>query len=480
MPLNFSQLPPQAKTLEEAQGIINELWSIVIVQAEQIKVLTEKVRVLEEKLQTNSKNSSKPPSSDFGKDKPTKKVGSGKKAGGQLGHKGKSRKWIPEAEVDNIVPCYPVSTCDCGDAVEISETYTPHQTIEIPPIRFVVNEYRRHSGVCQGCGKKHEAPLPAGVTYGFLGVGALALVSTLTGGYRLSKRLVQSLLHDLFGQEISVGTISQCEKIVSAALAPITQAAHAYVKQAPDVHCDETGHKEQGKRQWMWVAIAGVVSVFLARASRSTAVAKELLGECFMGILISDRYSAYTWIDSKRRQVCWAHLLRDFTKIAERKGLSKQIGERILIDAKRMFDRWHQVRDGTLSSNDFQAQMEPIQTSIVAALTEGAAGTKESDSKTAATCKRLLVLKDALWLFVRVPGIEPTNNLAERSIRHYVIWRKISFGTQSKRGSEYAERIMTTVGSCKLQGRNVFDFIAQAVRAHLAADVQPSLIPAST
>jgi transposase len=483
MTFNFSKSAPKAKTLEEAQGVIDALWGMVIAQgaqieeqAKQIASLSAKVKELEEKLSTNSKNSSKPPSTDLGSSPPKKQTGSGRKAGGQPGREGKAREWIPEAGVDEIVPCYPASECECGGEVKASESYTPHQTIELPPIRFIVNEYRCHSGICQGCGKRHDAMLPSGVGYGFLGARTLALVGTLTGGYRLSKRLVQSLLHDLFGQEISVGTISQAEETVSEALKPITEAAHEHVKQAKQVHCDETGHKEKGKRQWMWVAIAGMVSVFLARASRSAEVAKELLGDCFAGWLISDRYSAYTWIEACRRQVCWAHLLRDFTKIAERKGLSGPIGERLLAAAKHMFDAWHRVRDGALSREAFQKQMKPIQADVEAALAQGAACTGDSESKTAATCKRLLTLKEALWLFVREPGIEPTNNLAERTIRHYVIWRKISFGSQSQRGSLYAERIMTTVGSCKLQGRNVFDFLTSALRAHLGNGQRPSLI----
>lgn len=504
MPFDFSQPPPQAKTLEEAQELINALWAVAGFQAKQIEEqarqiaeltgkvieLTEKVRALEEKLNTNSTNSSKPPSADINKNKTTKKS-SGKKAGGQPGRIGKAREWIPEAEVDNIVVCYPEKECACGGVVIVAEdTYTPHQTIELPPIQFIVNEYRRYHGKCAGCGLRHEGQLPNGVGYGFLSASVLALVATLTGGYRLSKRLVQSLLIDLFGRELSVGMISESEEIVSSALQPVTQAAHDYVKQADIVHSDETGHKEKGKKQWMWIAIAGLVSVFLARASRSTEVAKELLGACFTGRLISDRYSAYTWIEASRRQLCWAHLLRDFRKIAERKGISSHIGEQLYSGTKQMFDYWRRFKDGGLSREELQEKMKPIQAAIEAALVLGAAcadgmpkkneSARTGEAKTAATCKRLLALKEALWTFVCVPFVEPTNNLAEQMIRHYVIWRKICFGSQSKRGSLYMERVMTTVGSCKLQGRNVLDFITAAVSAHLGGGECPTLIPAST
>jgi len=348
----------------------------------------------------------------------------------------------------------------------------------VTPIEFEVNEYRRYAGVCSGCGKRFEGKLPDGVGEGLLAPRALAFVSTLTGGYRLSKRLVQSLLHDLCGRQISLGTISQSEEIVSAALQPITEQAHEHVKQAHSVHCDETSHRQKGKKQWMWVAIAGTVSVFLARASRSAEVAKELLGAYFAGLLISDRYSVYAWIQASRRQVCWAHLLRDLTKIAERAARSGELGRYLLEQAQFMFERWRRVKDGTLSRQEFQEQMKPIQANVEAALLRGAAFAQAGESQTAGTCKQLLKLKSALWTFVHTVGIEPTNNLAERTLRHYVIWRKISFGSQSQRGSLYAQRVMTTVGSCKLQGRNIFDFLTLAVTAHLGHGPRPSLLPA--
>jgi transposase len=225
----------------------------------------------------------------------------------------------------------------------------------------------------------------------------------------------------------------------------------------------------------MWVGIAGMVSVFMARASRSADIAKELLVAAFAGILISDRYSAYNWVDALRRQMCWAHLFRDFTKISQCSGLAGQIGDQLLAHAKRMFRYWHQVRDGTLSRACFAYRMTHIQAGIESVLL---IGTACGESKTANTCKRILKFKAALWTFVHTHGVEPTNNLAERTIRAYVIWRKTSFGTQSKRGSLYLEHMMTVVGSCKLQGRNTLEFVTDAVRAHIENGTPPSLLPA--
>jgi transposase len=464
---------PQPATLEEAQELIKALWLKLLEQSKVIEEQGRRIKELEEKLNTNSRNSSRPPSTDKGPGK--KKSGSGKKAGGQPGHTGKGRALFTEEQIDRTQSCYPNRQCECGGAVNTTRLGRRHQTIDIPEIKPFITEYRLYAGVCRGCGKQHEAGLPAGVSAKLVGPRLLALIGTLTGGYRLSKRLVQGLLQDLYRIELSVGTISESEEIISAALETVVQEAHEHIQRAAVVHSDETGHKEKGKKQWMWVGIAGLVSVFLARASRSAEIAKELLGEAFAGILISDRYSAYTWVEALRRQLCWAHLLRDFTKIAQRSGTAGQVGAQLIEHTKRMFRYWHQVRDGTLSRDCFAHCMTHIQTGMESALQRGIVC---GESKTANTCKGLLKVKAALWTFVHTQGVEPTNNLAERTIRSYVIWRKTSFGTQSKRGSLYMERMMTTVGSCKLQGRNILEFVTQAVGAYIANGIAPSLVPA--
>ena len=471
---------PQVATLEEARELIQVLWLKLAEQSNQIEALVlqveaqaKQIKALEEKLNTNSRNSSKPPSTDPRSGK--KKTGSGKKAGGQPGHVGRGRTFFSEEQVDQTHLLYPERQCGCGGKVSITRLHRRHQTIDIPQIKAHITEYQLYAGACQGCGKQHEAVLPMDVSGKLVGPRLLALIGTLTGGYRLSKRLVQGLLQDVFRIELSVGLISQSEALISAALQTIVQEAHAHIRQAAVVHSDETGHKEKGKKQWMWVAIAGMVSVFMARAARSADIAKELLGNAFAGILVSDRYSAYTWVDAARRQWCWAHLLRDFTKISERSGVAGQVGEQLLELTKRMFRYWHRVRDGTLSREKFIPCMTHIQAKMEAALQRAVL---HGDAKTANTCKGILKLKTALWTFVSTPGVDPTNNLAERTIRGYVIWKKTSFGTQSKRGSVYMERMMTTVGSCKLQGRNVLEFLTHAVRARVGNGTMPSLLPA--
>lgn len=483
MKIDLSQPAPRVKTLEEAQTLIDGLWAllqeqtkrfeeIIAAQAKQIEWQAKRIAELEEKLNTNSKNSSKPPSSDRNKPK-SKRTGNGRKAGGQPGHEGKARALLPVEEINEVRECRPVEHCECGSRVRIVGLARRHQVVEVPPVLPVVTEYRLYEGECIRCKRHYAGALPAGVTSHVTGPRLLALIGTLTGGYRLSKRLAQGLLQDLFRIDLSVGTISQSEELLSEALAPIAQEAHAHVQQAPVVHADETGHKEKGKLQWMWIAIAGVVSVFLAQTQRNTQKARELLGACFAGILVSDRLGSYNWVDTARRQLCWAHLLRDFTKISERSGAAGRIGEELVAHTKRLFKAWHRVRDGTLSECVYDIQMGFLRHQIHMTLERGS---RCRDAKTARTCQHILKSKQALWTFTHTPGVEPTNNLAERTIRHYVIWRKTNFGTQSVRGSRYMERIMTVVGSCKLQGRNVLDFISQAVLAQRSMGKRPSLV----
>lgn len=481
MEIDLSKPPPRVSSLEEAQALIDALWVLarslqqqVDSQAKQIKAQADRIEVLEEKLGINSRNSSRPPSSDRGKS-PLQKARSGRKPGAQNGHAGKARVLYEGADITETRDCYPESHCACGGLVGEWQLSKRHQTVDLPPIKPLVTEYRLHAGCCEQCGKRHEATLPAGASGRMTGPRLLALIGTLTGGYRLSKRQVQGLLQDVFDIDISVGTISQSEAQLDEMLAPAVAQAHAYVKQSAVVHADETGHHEKGMRQWMWVAIAGWVSVFLARASRSADQARNLLGGDFAGILVSDRYAAYGWMPAQRRQVCWAHLQRDFTRIAERNGAAGRIGMALLDNTHRMFAFWYRVRDGTMNRNAFAMHMQFLRARIEASLHDGCVC---GESRTENTCKQILKVREALWTFVQIPEVEPTNNLAERTLRSYVIWRKVSFGSQSQRGSRYIERAMTVVGSCKLQGRNVLEFFNQTVRAKFGDGGAPSLIPA--
>jgi len=434
---------------------------------------------LEEKLGTNSSNSSKPPSSDPPWAEPKQNGCRGGKSkrgrGGQPGHEGSTRELLPPEQVDEFVPCKPPGKCDCGGRVCCDDEDPQRlQNMELPEVKALVTEYQLFSGVCERCGRVHMGKLPAGAPSGVLGPRAMAVVAVLSGKYHLSKRQVEEILEDLLGVQVSLGTVSKTEERVSEALEQPVEEAKSYVREQAVVHADETGHKVAGKKAWVWTAVTSLVSVFLLSSTRGAQAAMELLGANFGGILVSDRWDAYNWIDAARRQLCWAHLIRDFIKIAERKGRSEKIANAILQYVKEMFALWHRYRAGKLSRAGLQCKMKTVRANVELLLAQGAVC---GHAKTQRTCRRILKLKAALWTFVDAPGVEPTNNIAERTIRPYVLWRKASFGTQSERGNLFVERMLTVSATCRQQNRNVLQYVTAAIRAHLRGDTIPSLLP---
>ena len=470
MIFDFTTSAPKPLDLESALQLISELWI-------NGAVLTAKLTALEEKLNTNPTNSSLPPSTDvFGKHKKKIKLHkrkSGLKQGAQVGHVGKGRKLLPNEDVNETVVCLPKATCECGGHIQANTSrFKRHQVFELPKIKPVVTEYQQVYGACTQCKTYHFGPLPEGVPKGMLGVRAMSAVAVLTADYHLSKRYTQLLLKDFFNLPASVGTISNAEAIVSEALKAPVEEAKEHIKKQPCVNADETGHQQQGKKMWMWLAATVFVAVFIIRGSRASSVAKELLGEFFNGTLTTDRYSGYTWVDIAYRQFCWAHLIRDFIKISERSGEAGRIGDQQLAYIKRMFCLWWKFRDDILSRAQFIEAMVPLRRQMELLLEQG---TQCNEAKTANTCKKLLKYKTALWTFIETEGVQPTNNFAEQLIRSYVLWRKSSFGTQSDRGDLFVERMMTITTTCKLQKRNRYDYINSAVAAHLRNEPAPSI-----
>jgi transposase len=302
----------------------------------------------------------------------------------------------------------------------------------------------------------------------------LATVGLLTGAYHLSKRTAQEILRDLFGVRMSLGAVSGCEQSVSNALAAAVREAHEWVQEQRTAHADETGWRERRRLAWLWVMATRLVTVFKVHARRNREAARSLLGR-FRGVLHSDRWAAYN-IHTGLRQLCWAHLLRDFTAMGEAGGRAGGIGRRLVRRAKRVLKRWHCVRDGTWSRRKFFRSTVYLRGRIERDLATGA---QCGHAKTEHSCRRILKLSGALWTFAHKPGVEPTNNAAERAIRPAVLWRKRSFGTHSERGSRFAERMLTTFMTLKQQQRPVVDYVRQACQAFLQGQRVPSLLPIS-
>ena len=303
-----------------------------------------------------------------------------------------------------------------------------------------------------------------------------ATVALGTGAYRLSKRMTGQVMDDVFGVPMSVGTVSQSEQATTQVLDPPVEEARACVEAQEVAHLDETSWRQGDKRAWLWVAVTSLVTVFVVRLSRGGQGARELLGEGFAGILVTDRYSAYHWYPVRWRQLCWAHVLRDFEAIRGRGGVCEEIGDALLAQAPPMFSWWHRVREGTLKRSTFRSSMTPLRCEVERLLE---AGSQCGVAKTEGTCQEILKRREALWTCVQVDGVEPTNNTAERALRPGVLWRKGSFGTQSEEGSRFVANMMTVVATLKQQQRNVLEYLTAAHEAALRGEAAPSLLPKS-
>ncbi len=468
----WDQTPPEIQAYIRAREAQLAAFEALEVR---LQTLQEQVRTLEEQLQQNSRNSSRPPSSDPPQSSRPKRPRSKRRRGGQPGHQGYTRSLIPVEEVDEVVVLKPDQGGSCHAPLS-GEEATPfrHPVLEMPSIQPVVTEYQWPQLVCPDCGETTRAPWPQGVPSGTYGPRVHAPVALGTGSYRLSKRTTSQVMDDLFGVPMSVGTISQSEQATTEVLAAPVEEARGYVEEQSVAPLDETSWREDGKRAWLWVAVTSLVTVVVVRLSRGGWVARELLGETCSGILVTDRDRGYNGYPVRWRQLCWSPLLRDFEAIRGRGGASEEVGDALLEQAHQMFEWWHRVREGTLSRATFRSYMTPIRREVERLLE---VGSQCGGAKTEGTCRELLKRREALWTFVQVEEVEPTNHTAERSIRPGVQWRKNRFGTQSKAGSRFVESMMTVVATLKQQNRNVLDYLIAAHEAAWRGESAPSLLP---
>ena len=458
----------------------------------QLTVLATELASLREWMDRSSHNSSKPPSSDGpGFRPPERRKGSGRKRGGQQGHPGAGPELLPIERVDEVVEHHPQACRRCGQLLEgVDPEPLRHQVIEIPPITPLVIEHRLHRLVCPCCSTSTCATLPVDGEASRYGPRLSALVGLLGSAFPLSFSKTQALLDQLLGVEISCGTIAAIRQRLSAALEQPMDQAIAFARQQPVAYVDETGAptgnadggNPTGKRGWQWVMVTPVVTVFLQGLSRSTAAAIELLGNAFGGIVVSDRFSAYNHLPIQQRQLCWAHLIRDLAAIAERPGASAEVGAELLELQRQLFAQWHQWKDGTIDWQALQQGCRPIRQAFVATLQRVVElGTQRGErtpwARTVRTCQQLLQRSDALWTFLEIQGIEPTNNAAERALRPSVIQRKISHGVQSSSGALCRSRLLTVTTTLRQQGRDIWDFLEQAWIAHHRGGAMPSLLP---
>ncbi len=450
----------------------------------QVSSLQSQVEALTARLNQTSHNSARPPSSDPpSAPAPPAKSGSGRKAGGQPGHKGQQRRWLAEAELSGIETHRPTHCCGCGnplpaDAAPTGETLA-QQVWELPPIQPEVIEHRFPALCCPHCQTISRAARPAQVPPGAFGPQVGALVAVLNGRYRLSKRDVQALMGEVFGVDMSLGSVVALSEQVGVALHAAYAEVQTVVAQQPHANLDETSWQEAAQRRWLTqrvpVAVTTVATLFYLAASRAGREVAHLVGQAYAGVVGSDRYSAYRQFAVAQRQLCWAHLKRDLVACSERSGETGAWGKRALAVVAQLFALWHRFKQGEIDRATLQAQMHPLQTDFHALLLEGQ--TLPSWSKAQPFCNDLLRWEPALWTFLVVAGVEPTNNAAERALRPAVLWRKGCFGSRSQAGLRFTEAILTVTATCRQQQRPLLPFLSDSLAAHWAGQQAPSLFP---
>jgi transposase len=433
--------------------------------------LQQQVRELQARLDQDSSNSHQPPSSDPPwTSKPSARKPTGNKPGGQVGHQGHHRHRLPMTRVNRVIDHVPRVCRHCrGPLSKTAALNDPppswHQVAELPAMAAIVTEHRGHARRCRQCGRITRQPIPASVRAHVLGPRLSATMSYLTGRCHDGRRTVREIVRDLFDVPISLGTVSNYERQMSQALAvPHTQALRRVRRADVVKHVDETGWKRAGKSCWLWTCATVRAAAFAIHPLRDWRGLCDLLGNRRggRGTICSDRWHAYSRLGIRRRQLCWAHLKRDFQKWFDQGGATRLLGKDGLTLSKRVFKLWRNFRRRRLTRRQLQRRLGPVRRRMRQVLTWGL---RCADAKAARFCRKLLKIEAAMWTFARVAGLEPTNNLAERMLRPAVLWRKNSFGCQSDAGCRFAERMLTAVQTLRVQNHSILTWLEQALTA---------------
>jgi len=437
----------------------------------------KRIEELERQLGMNSGNSSLPPSSDGPRQKPVKtaKPASKRKRGGQFGHPKRTRPLIPTEECDRVVHHRPPCCPDCGTKLR-GEDRNPerHQVTDLPPGKPTVTEHQLHTLECPDCGCRCRGQLPAEVPRGCFGPGVVAAVALLSSFGRLSQRMIAALLRDLFRLEVADGQISRLQSLGRTALQAGDNDIGADVRNSAALNIDETGWRENGSKAWLWTVVGSRGTLLAVRPSRSRDEIRELLGEDYDGIVVSDRYSAYNHLDDHCRQFCWAHLIRDFQAMIDRGGCSADVGARLKSSGQELIHHWNRLQSQQIQRATFEGHYRRLRSDILEALNDGS---QCENASTAETCRRLSNECYSLFVFVHHEGVSPTNNAAEQALRKSVIFRKLSFGTEANTGSRNLTVILSVTETCRRLGRRPLDFITAAVHSAFNHNPAPSLLP---
>jgi transposase len=451
MRFDLTQPSPKPTTFAECHQLIDRLWMFA--------------RHTTEKLNCDSTNSSLSPAQDSFKSSVQKSKKKApwqwrtlafwkkRKQGTQVGHKGTGRKLLSTESVDTVSPCYPRKDCPhcCFGTVNVKRICQRKQVFDLILKGVHIIEYQVYDGRCIACKKCVKGKLPTGLPRGILTETSLSKITLLVAQYRLLRREIKQLLADFFDLHICIGTISNAESWVSEAMTGTVSAIEKQLKASDYARLDETSHRRSGQTEWLWVACNEKASLFKIFDSRAQSSAKALIGEYYQGMAITDRYGAYSFLSSLQRQYCWVHLKRDFVRLSEKLNPQEAfIGQCLLSTMRRIFYWYHQ-----LESNKMSTAKLFLMRQIKRFYGYLKKGIQLTDTRTARFCAKLLRERKSLWHFLKKPTIEPTNNLAERNLRHAVLWRKKTFGTRSVRGNQFVERMLTVMMTAKQLGENI-------------------------
>jgi transposase len=437
----------------------------------------ERIARLEREAKRSSRNSSQPPSADSpGAASRRGRDPSGRKQGGQPGHEGKGRPLLPAWAVDEVVDHWP-RECGCGHVFGDGELVADdeparHQVEELPPIHVVVTEHRCQRVRCPDCGRRARGELPAGVGHSSFGTRYHAAVAVLSVRNRISRRDVVELCEQLFGSRISAGTVDAILARVGDALQEPCEDLLERVRAAAALHMDETGWRTAGQRRALWGAFTGRHAVLRIAPDRGEEHAKALLADT-TAIVTSDRWWAYGHLPIRRRQVCWAHLQRDFQAHADGLSAEKEFGEAGLRICEELFWTW-EIYQHTGDRRELKRRVRALRR-LLKPILRTYAGKAPRYRYTRGLARNLLKIWSALWTFADHKGVQPTNNHAERALRGAVIYRKLSLGSQSEHGERRIERLLSAHTTCRLQRRSLHAYLIDVLRAHTRGDPVPLL-----
>jgi transposase len=437
---------------EAVRVYISALEHNIVTLSDKIDPLEKRIEQLEARLNQNSKNSNKPPSSDGLFKRPEKKADKKKrKRGAQKGHKGYRQQLLKPNRVEKILP----KQCSCGNCDFTGNRLKPyytHQVIELPKIQMDVTHYMLQQGKCSRCGQTVKATLPNEFQSGF-GPRFSALIAELSGTEGMSRQAVQRFCNSVLDVPISVGGIQKVLDRTSEAIKPIYELIGRIARTSGVNGIDETSWFENGKLKWLWTMVNKSVCFFLVHPNRSQK-AFEALIEDWNGILISDDYGVYkNWIN--HRQLCLAHLIRRAKALSERKNEPVQRFGQQLASELKLLCRFAHAPPSQKQWTDFYSRLM-----LLLLLFEGA------DDDAGKLARRVSAELDSLWRFLDEPGVEPTNNAAERALRFGVLWRKRSYGTQSEKGNRWVERILSVRQTCRQRSQSTFPILVNAISSY--------------